>query len=147
MPDTHPSPVGYESRPGVSEKKAPMDHFHAVKVEDWKNLTLENAWVYYDTAFLWAYPQYLLDPSGFVHIKAAIKDGTTTDVTLLTTLPVGYQPAQSLPILGFNSTNGLVTLNINPDGSIYGLHGLDAGFTIFSAIFEADRNRYVQSRS
>lgn len=140
-----PRPVGYATEAGRSPNPAPIDHSHRIEVEDWKSLELQNDWIDYEGEHPPA--RYLLDPVGFVHLEASLKDGTITDGTTIASLPIGYRPKYKVPFVGYGSTGVIFTGEIRPDGDILGLNGLDATFTTFSAYFEADRNVFAQNRS
>jgi hypothetical protein len=138
-------PVGYEERTGTSKQPAPLDHAHIIQVEDWKELTLENDWVPYNPDVL--LPSYLLDPMGFVHLEGAIKDGITTGLTSITTLPVGYRPKRQCIWFGFDNVGALVTGYVYTDGQVKIDWGASVAVLQFTIIYEADRDMYVQSRS
>jgi len=55
----------------------------------WKDLTLENSWVRYNTSV--DVPAYMKDTHGFVHLKGAVKSGTSSAHTIAT-LPEGHRP-------------------------------------------------------
>ena len=57
-------------------------------VEDWNAPSLINSWVNYGGAYDTA--GYYIDPYGVVHLKGALKTGTSGTVAFV--LPTGYRP-------------------------------------------------------
>lgn len=83
---------------------------------DWRDFVMQNGWVSYATTD--EKPHYWKDRSGWVHIKGVISTGTTTNGTVITTLPSGFRPMYIWPInLSNNGLSGAL-LEVNPNGDI-----------------------------
>lgn len=76
--------------------------------ESWYAPVLQNGWVNYGIGYKNA--GYIKDSLGFVHLTGLIKDGTTTPLTVLFTLPAGYRPSY---ILIFSIVGGRVDIYTN----------------------------------
>lgn len=73
----------------------------SVASSNWTAAALEHGWTNLGGGYNAA--QYMLDSLGFVHIRAVITNGTTTDGIVLFTLPPGFRPPATV---GFNISNG-----------------------------------------
>ena len=82
--------------------------------------TLQNSWINYGITITGV--GYYKDIEGVVHLRGLIKNGTTTNPTLLFTLPEGFRPLLSV-ITTAKTTNGtnlaLAQINIGSDGTVY----------------------------
>lgn len=58
-------------------------------VQSWIVPTPTNSWVNYDGTFNQL--GYMKDPSGFVHLRGLVKNGSSGNAAIFT-LPVGYRP-------------------------------------------------------
>jgi hypothetical protein len=91
----------------------------------WSAPSLGNSWVDYGGAFAGA--GYYKDGSGVVHLRGLVKDGTTTQGTVIFTLPVGSRPAYDLifpvPSSGGSDSYGAVDIKSSGDVWIRGLAG------------------------
>lgn len=90
----------------------------------WTNLTLKNGWVARGGSF--AVPQYRMMPDGTVLLRGQMVSGTTTDSTVIATLPVGYQTSvdDNYPIAAFpgsTSENAVLEVAVNGDLLIFGV--------------------------
>lgn len=84
-----------------------------------KTATLENGWVPLSGAM--SPLQFIKSLDGVVTLRGCIKDGTTTNGTLITTLPVGFRPAliERAMIFVVNAgTPQVAELTIESDGSV-----------------------------
>lgn len=84
-----------------------------------KTATLENGWAPLSGAM--APLQFIKSLNGVVTLRGCIKHGTTTNGTLITTLPIGFRPAliERFMILVVNSgTPQVAELTIESDGSV-----------------------------
>ncbi len=84
-----------------------------------KTAALQNNWV----AFLGTHAafKYIKSADGLVHCYGAIKNGTTTNGTLITTLPQGFRPSEIIrcPIQVINAgTPQIAEMTIESDGSV-----------------------------
>ena len=84
-----------------------------------KTASLQNGWV----AFLATHAtfKFIKSSDGLVHCYGAIKNGTTTNGTLITTLPAGFRPSEIIrcPIQVINGgTPQLAEMTIESDGSV-----------------------------
>lgn len=88
--------------------------------EIWNDLTLQNSWVEDSSA---VNPEYMKDANGHVHVRGAVKNGSTT---VIGTLPAGYRPqGQTFWVPGQHAgtstaasflqvdTNGVITITTN----------------------------------
>jgi hypothetical protein len=62
----------------------------------WTSMTMQNSWVWYSSAGIFATPAYTKAADGIVSLKGLITGGTATSETVLTTLPAGYRPSNRL---------------------------------------------------
>jgi len=104
--------------------------------EAWKDVTLEGAWLKYDSDYA---VRYFKDLSGVVHLEGAIKSGTLG--TTAFTLPVGYRPAQYqyfAPLSTGGSNNPVLSeLYVDPDGTFTPVVGNNAYFSLDGVSFRA----------
>lgn len=70
--------------------------------EVWHNVTFANGWA--NLGGSWATAQYRWMPDGTVLLKGVVFNGTKADGTVMTTLPVGYRPAQDHIFMGGNAS-------------------------------------------
>lgn len=84
-----------------------------------KTANLQNGWVAYGTGQ--ATLKFIKTAAGLVNLYGAIKDGVTTNGTLLTTLPTGFRPSEILRfcVLVVNAgTPQPAQITIETDGSV-----------------------------
>lgn len=104
----------------------------------WQTLTLLNGWVSYGGGY--SDLQYKKDITGFVHLRALLKSGTTTNGIELTTLPAGYWPQfhENLPIVSVSGTTYMAgVLSINSTTGIATLYNVGNTWLSVSASFYA----------
>jgi hypothetical protein len=78
----------------------------------WGTTALTNSWVNF--AGGWATWGYMIDSSGFCHLRGRIKNGTAANGTLLTTLPTFAWPEfASIHAVDSNGAHGVVSVNTN----------------------------------
>ncbi len=94
-------------------------------------LTLVNGWV--DYAGGWVEPRFSASADGYVQLEGRVKNGTTTGLTIIATLPVGYRPAAALDFV-VPSGAGTGQLFISADGTIRILSGGDATYMSLNPI-------------
>lgn len=70
--------------------------------EVWHNVVFANGWA--NLGGNWATAQYRLMPDGTVLLKGSVIGGTKVDGTVMTTLPVGYRPANDHIYMGGNAS-------------------------------------------
>lgn len=80
----------------------------------WNNMTLQNSWTTYAG---YATPQYAKASDGVVHLKGLIKGGTTSDGTVITTLPAGFRPKQRLLFTALNS-GVYIRVDVHANGNV-----------------------------
>ena len=83
------------------------------------DLTLANSWVDYDTTY-WG-PARVVKINNVVYVVGLIKNGTTTDGTLVTTLPVGYRPTGDGKLLFpgyYSSSSAECRLDVRTNGEV-----------------------------
>jgi hypothetical protein len=80
--------------------------------------TLANGWLTYGNP-PWALPEYFVDSDGRLHIDGLVKNGTTTDNTVIATLPSGLTPSlyQHISADG-NGANAFIGLNPASNGIV-----------------------------
>ena len=104
----------------------------------WQTASLGNGWVNYGGTFATA--AYMKDSLGFVHLKGAVKSGTTTVGTVLFTLPAGYRPAQDNYYPGISSTAGNSgSFQIAPNGGVLAISVNSGFFSFGNATFKAEQ--------
>jgi hypothetical protein len=79
--------------------------FYPGSIGGWSNLTLTNGWVAYAGGY--ATPQYIKAADNIVTIKGLIKSGTTTDGTVVATLPQGYCPRDRTLLYGVTNAKSV----------------------------------------
>lgn len=92
--------------------------------DGWTALTLQNGWVNYGGG--WATAAYR-KAAGIVYVRGLIRDGSTPAGTTITTLPVGYRPADTLMAFVNNGPGSLIGRNdYYADGTIRTAHTASA---------------------
>ena len=84
-----------------------------------KTATLLNSWVAFDSGT--APLQFIKSADGCVHLFGCIKSGTTTNGTLIATLPIGFRPTQIIraPAVFVNgSAMDSAEVSVESDGSV-----------------------------
>lgn len=112
----------------------------AAKIETqqgWQAPTLLNSWVNYGSTYATA--GYMKDSLGFVHLKGAIKSGTTTAGTVIFTLPAGYRPAQDNYYPGVSTTAGSAgSFQIKSSGDVTTIVVNSGFFSFGQLVFKAE---------
>ena len=88
-------------------------------------MTLQNSWVAYDAN--WESPQSYIDAAGIVQVTGAMKSGTTTAGTVVSTLPAG-------PFVTYADTAGLTSFYVLTNGDIVANGTLNATRTSLCGI-------------
>lgn len=109
----------------------------SITQDAWTDATLGNSWVNFGSGY--ANGGYRLDKEGYVHLRGAIKSGTTTDATLLFTLPVGSRPANIMIMLapclaGTTPNGGMCQLLLGTDGTVRIYAAPGNGFLCFDGL-------------
>jgi hypothetical protein len=86
-----------------------------IKQEDWTDATLENSWANYGAPY--ANAGFFKTTEGVIHLRGAIKDGTTTSGTNIFTLPTGYRPEYQMEIVCMNN-GAFGRITIETDGNV-----------------------------
>lgn len=76
---------------------------------------LQNGWVNFGGATSNA--QYMLDVSGWVHLRGTIKSGVVAPATLLFTLPAGYRPPFQIIVITI-SNDVAASISVGADGTV-----------------------------
>lgn len=101
---------------------------------------LENSWVNFGGVHRTA--GYWKDREGLVHLRGVIKNGTTTNGTILFILPVGYRPAttERFPASSEDSvgTRTLTQVAIQSDGAVAFLIGANGYLSLSGISFRTD---------
>jgi len=85
----------------------------------WTSLTLQNSWVWYGGNP--ATPGVTKGSDGIVMLTGLIKSGTTTNGTVITTLPAGFRPSQEM-VLDVASNGIFGRIDIYPNGNIVAIN-------------------------
>lgn len=93
--------------------------------------TLQNGWVNYGSTY--ESVTYWKDSCGIVHLAGMIKSGTTTDETVIFTLPEGYRPRESEKFFAV-SMNAICVIDIYSTGNVAIKAGANAGWLSLSGI-------------
>jgi len=103
--------------------KSLLDAIKAPPQDTWTAPTLGASWVNFGSGYTSA--GYRKDTLGRIWVRGLIKSGTTTDATVLFTLPSGYRPAGNiLRTVGSNSgVNAYVVIGTDGTIKIYGSPG------------------------
>ena len=97
-------------------------------------LTFSNSWTHFSTsAEVWERGSYWRDRNGIVHLSGLIKNGTTTNGTVIATLPTGYRPAKQLVFL-VCTISGTARIDVYPNGQVIGARDLNATWTSLAGI-------------
>ena len=83
--------------------------------ETWVTPTLLNSWVLYDAGH--NTPGYWMDGHGVVHLRGAVKDGTTAANTVIFTLPAGFRP-EKREIFACNNSGAFGSVGVEADGDV-----------------------------
>jgi hypothetical protein len=105
--------------------------------------SLQNGWTNYSGVTGYQRAGYWKDKNGVVHLAGLIKGGTTTNGTVLFTMPLGYRPANQHINIVFGSGSGISSatrVDVLADGTVRGQTNLDAGWTSLAGIsFKAEQ--------
>jgi hypothetical protein len=82
----------------------------------WLSPTLLNSWVNYGAPFETA--GYRKTPTGEVQLRGMIKNGTTTNGTVLFTLPAGYRPANTRAFPSVQGGNASCRIDVSAAGDV-----------------------------
>lgn len=94
--------------------------------------TLLNSWV--DLGGTSRAAGYYVDALGIVHLEGSIQTGTAVAGTQLFQLPEGLRPSERLYFI-VNSSSGVGTLYIDPDGFVYFESGSNLSFSFNGVYF------------
>jgi hypothetical protein len=104
---------------------------YQAKLIDSKASKVQEAWIeptllngYVNNAGGYANAAYFKDEFGFVHLRGRVKDGTTTNGTILFNLPVGYRPLEStMKNIVSNNSHGAAVIRSTGNIELYLLSG------------------------
>lgn len=88
----------------------------------WQTITaFSNGWVAFGSTF--APPSYYLNSDGQVYLRGLLKSGTTTNDTIMATLPAGYRPEYRMVFTAMGATagspgQGALRVDVGSDGAI-----------------------------
>jgi hypothetical protein len=99
-------------------------------VEEWISVSFSNSWVDFGGGF--ATTQYRKDPWGVVHIKGAVKNGSSASANMFT-LPVGYRPTETLDFPNVSNA-GLAQIRISTGGVVNAVGGGSTTVTFLNGI-------------
>lgn len=96
--------------------------------------TFVNGWTHFSTTSEpWQRGGYWKDKNEVVHLVGLIKSGTTTNGTVLFTLPVGYRPAKQ-EVFIVTTITGTARIDVYPNGQVIGARDLHATWTSLAGI-------------
>lgn len=72
-----------------------------------KTPTLLNGWSNFNSQY-YSTVSYIKDERGFVHVKGLIKDGVSTNGTILFNFPAGFRPSRITPFFVFSDASGVL---------------------------------------
>lgn len=112
----------------------------------WQTPTVNSGWVHYGGSF--TTPQYGKTSDNVVMLKGLVKNGTTTQDTVLFTLPSGFRPSKRILSSGVvydpdpaNAYMAHARIDVDVDGDVILHSGANASWTSIDAIsFYADGN-------
>jgi len=102
----------------------------------WTNLSLQNGWINYGSA-THSTAQYIKAADGLVTVKGLIKNGTTTNGTVIATLPAGYRPKERA-IVHCVANGAYGRIDIQANGDIVA-NGVSATWTSIELRFMAEQ--------
>jgi hypothetical protein len=102
--------------------------------DGWETLgPLQNGWGTYTANARWAKPAWRLDSFGQVHLTGLLAPGTTTNNTVIATLPQGARPA-GRHVFTIGTTNGAARLGVHADGTIRVESGADGWGATYASL-------------
>lgn len=107
--------------------------YHPIGYGGWTGFTPSNGWVSYDGGSFFTTPGYTKGSDGIVRLKGLIKNGTTTDGTIIFTLPSTYQPAERTLTTAVCNPNVICRVDITASGNVV-LYDANAGWTSLDGI-------------
>lgn len=131
LTDTQPNKVGADTNL-VQVDESNDDLIYTPLYTTPATLTLVNGWEEADSGLA---PKYIKTITNTVMISGAIAGGTTTNGTLIGTLPVGFRPVKELRFLGVRDaiTSTPVVFYVNTSGEIR-IHNGDDGYSSLNGI-------------
>lgn len=103
----------------------------------WQTMSLQNGWVVYDNDAPYGSARYRRDELGNIYMNLMVKNGTTTNGTVITNLPVGYRPpVQTI----FNATNSSATVcrvDVMANGDVVANGNATAAYLACNVMFKA----------
>ena len=111
-----------------------------------KTATLQNSWVAFavGTAPL----KFIKSGDGLVHLYGCIKSGTTTNDTIIATLPVGFRPSEVIraPVMVVNAgTPQIAEVSVESDGNVRINYVLSSNQLNINLTFPADELAHAAS--
>lgn len=106
-----------------------------ITAESWTAPTLLNSWVNFGGSRVTA--GYWKDKYGVVHLRGVIKSGTTTNPTVLFTLPTGYRPT-GRNYFAVSSNGAFGSCFIDSDGNVYFEAGSNVAYSLCGITFRTE---------
>jgi hypothetical protein len=95
----------------------------------WTNVsTLQGGWIPHDGGVFFTSPGYAKGTDGLVRFKGLIRDGVTTDGTVIFTLPAGFRPSQRVLTDAVCNPNVECRVDVLANGNVE-LYGAASGWT------------------
>lgn len=88
----------------------------AATLDLWTDFSLQNGWVTYSATY--NSPQFTKTSSGRVFLKGLVKSGTTTNGTVIASLPPGYRPQGRLVFQAATSANVPGRIDVLANGDV-----------------------------
>lgn len=100
----------------------------------WTNLpAYQNGWSNYSSTPYWGPGQYRKDQYEMVHLRGLIAPGTTATNTIISTLPVGFRPANRIMCI-IPSSGGTARMDVNSNGNVVVASGGDGYGTTYASL-------------
>ncbi|MFD2522899.1 Kelch repeat-containing protein [Emticicia soli] len=97
---------------------------------------LQNNWVRYSTAYSEA--AYYKDNESVVHLKGFLKNGVTTQNTILFTLPLGYRPTEIRVFTVASGDGTFGRIDVHPNGNVQFYSGVNTYLSLDGISFRVD---------
>ena len=109
------------------------DDVDAALAGAWQTLMLSASWVALSG---FVTPRYRLEAGGtLVRVEAVIQSGNTTGTTVFATLPAGFRPAATTPVLLADGNNAHARFTVTTGGALTIQSGFSATATSIAVTF------------
>lgn len=105
-------------------------------IRSFTSVILQNNWVNFNNNY--SLPAYYLDNDSIVHLKGFVKNGTTTQNTIIFSLPLGYRPTE-IKVFAVPSGDGTFgRVDVLPNGNVQFYSGVNTYLSLDGISFRVD---------